>query len=224
MKWVWTDERVAELRKLHAEGQSASKIAKIMGAPTRNTIIGKTNRLGLRHSAETIRANNNWENRMGVARKPKAPPIRRFTRPKPPKPGQQNKPALVHGLKLGTDFDTSEENIEAKRAQFRADGLSLIARVESGAGVVSLNPRPFRDSTGCKWPLAGGMVCCNRVAEGSYCRGHSDVAHGRTLREWTPSVVESMAAHLTRFDGIESVEPEPANDPVAEWDPEQAVA
>jgi GcrA cell cycle regulator len=43
----WTDERVALLRKLWAEGLSASQIAKQLGQVTRNAVIGKVHRLGL---------------------------------------------------------------------------------------------------------------------------------------------------------------------------------
>lgn len=43
----WTEERVATLRKLWAEGLSASQIAKQLGSVTRNAVIGKVHRLGL---------------------------------------------------------------------------------------------------------------------------------------------------------------------------------
>ncbi len=43
----WTDERVALLKKLWAEGLSASQIAKQLGQVTRNAVIGKVHRLGL---------------------------------------------------------------------------------------------------------------------------------------------------------------------------------
>jgi GcrA cell cycle regulator len=43
----WTDDRVATLRKLWAEGLSASQIAKQLGGVTRNAVIGKVHRLGL---------------------------------------------------------------------------------------------------------------------------------------------------------------------------------
>ncbi|HRK63637.1 MAG TPA: GcrA family cell cycle regulator, partial [Terricaulis sp.] len=38
---MWTEERVATLRKLWAEGLSASQIAKQLGGVTRNAVIGK---------------------------------------------------------------------------------------------------------------------------------------------------------------------------------------
>ena len=43
----WTDERVETLKKMWAEGQSASQIAKELGGVTRNAVIGKLHRLGL---------------------------------------------------------------------------------------------------------------------------------------------------------------------------------
>lgn len=44
---AWTLERERELRKLWAEGLSASQIGKRLGGLTRNAVIGKVHRLGL---------------------------------------------------------------------------------------------------------------------------------------------------------------------------------
>ncbi len=44
---AWTDDRVATLTKLWADGLSASQIAKQLGGVTRNAVIGKVHRLGL---------------------------------------------------------------------------------------------------------------------------------------------------------------------------------
>lgn len=43
----WTDDRVAKLSKLWADGLSASQIAGELGGVTRNAVIGKVHRLGL---------------------------------------------------------------------------------------------------------------------------------------------------------------------------------
>src|ERR1700742_4940648 len=64
----WTEERVAELKKLWAEGHSASQIAKKLGSVTRNAVIGKVHRLGL-------------SGRATPSRPVKRPP--RLARPKP---------------------------------------------------------------------------------------------------------------------------------------------
>jgi len=47
----WTDERVELLKRMWAEGQSASQIAKELGGVTRNAVIGKVHRLGLSNRA-----------------------------------------------------------------------------------------------------------------------------------------------------------------------------
>src|SRR4028118_2052185 len=47
----WTDERVETLRRMWAEGASASQIAKELGGVTRNAVIGKVHRLGLSNRA-----------------------------------------------------------------------------------------------------------------------------------------------------------------------------
>ncbi|HEX4893138.1 MAG TPA: GcrA family cell cycle regulator [Hyphomicrobiaceae bacterium] len=51
----WNDERVELLKKLWAEGLSASQIATRIGAVTRNAVIGKVHRLGLSGRATTSR-------------------------------------------------------------------------------------------------------------------------------------------------------------------------
>ena len=43
----WTGDRVATLKKLWADGHSASAIATKLGEVTRNAVIGKAHRLGL---------------------------------------------------------------------------------------------------------------------------------------------------------------------------------
>ena len=49
----WTDERVELLKKLWAEGLSASQIAAQLGGITRNAVIGKVHRLGLSGRAKS---------------------------------------------------------------------------------------------------------------------------------------------------------------------------
>ena len=51
----WTDERVDLLKKLWADGLSASQIAGELGNVTRNAVIGKVHRLGLSGRAKPTR-------------------------------------------------------------------------------------------------------------------------------------------------------------------------
>jgi len=45
---LWTDEAVEVLKRLALEGRSASVIAVALGAESRNAVIGKANRIGIR--------------------------------------------------------------------------------------------------------------------------------------------------------------------------------
>jgi GcrA cell cycle regulator len=49
----WTEERVELLKKLWADGLSASQIAAELGGITRNAVIGKVHRLGLSGRAKS---------------------------------------------------------------------------------------------------------------------------------------------------------------------------
>ncbi|PLL11507.1 GcrA cell cycle regulator [Tabrizicola sp. TH137] len=67
----WTDERVETLKRMWAEGQSASQIAKELGGVTRNAVIGKVHRLGLSNRAPGGRED---EEDTPVAAKPEPKP------------------------------------------------------------------------------------------------------------------------------------------------------
>lgn len=54
-KAAWTDERTNTLKKLWAEGNSCSVIARQLGGITRNAVIGKIHRLGLSGHVTTQR-------------------------------------------------------------------------------------------------------------------------------------------------------------------------
>ena len=64
----WTDERVDTLKKLWAEGLSASQIANRLGGVTRNAVIGKVHRLGLSGRTTTSRVKTQRTRRRAVPR------------------------------------------------------------------------------------------------------------------------------------------------------------
>ena len=81
----WTEGRVAELKKLWAEGHSASQIAKRLGGVTRNAVIGKVHRLGLSGRATPSRPVKRPP-RLARPKPPQAPPQSRNTRQKATSP------------------------------------------------------------------------------------------------------------------------------------------
>jgi GcrA cell cycle regulator len=82
----WTDERVETLKRMWAEGQSASQIAKELGGVTRNAVIGKVHRLGL--------SNRNDDSETPAAEPaPKAAAPEPAPKPAPAEPAPQPKAA-----------------------------------------------------------------------------------------------------------------------------------
>jgi GcrA cell cycle regulator len=77
---AWTDERVELLKKLWAEGLSASQIAGRLGGVTRNAVIGKVHRLGLSGRATSSRSSSPRPRRTHVPRAARTPSLMFGTR------------------------------------------------------------------------------------------------------------------------------------------------
>ena len=71
----WTDERIEQLRNMWEKGLTASQIADELGGVSRNAVIGKAHRLGLKSRPSPVKATEK------VAKPAKAP-----TAPKPATP------------------------------------------------------------------------------------------------------------------------------------------
>ncbi|MEM9600780.1 MAG: GcrA family cell cycle regulator [Pseudomonadota bacterium] len=159
---AWTEDRVATLSKLWAEGLSASQIAKQLGGVTRNAVIGKVHRLGLSGRAKPSRP------------KPAKPKTTARATPKPkttrtaassarPAPKPKEAPAA---LPVST-----EPPLEAKPLK---DG--------SYATILTLTDRM------CKWPIgdpsSDEFRFCGRKTEPDepYCKAHSMVAYQPSRR------------------------------------------
>ncbi|MBU7580985.1 MAG: GcrA cell cycle regulator, partial [Porphyrobacter sp.] len=70
----WTDERIATLRKMWEGGATASEIATELGGVSRNAVIGKAHRLGLKSRPSPVKANEQKKKAAApAAKKPSAP-------------------------------------------------------------------------------------------------------------------------------------------------------
>jgi GcrA cell cycle regulator len=76
----WTDERIEKLTKMWEGGSTASQIAEELGGVSRNAVIGKAHRLGLKARPSPVKAND----------KPAA--ARPAPAPKKPKPAVEARP------------------------------------------------------------------------------------------------------------------------------------
>ncbi len=68
----WTDERIATLQKMWEGGSTASQIAEELGGVSRNAVIGKAHRLGLKSRPSPVKANEKKKAAKKAAPKPTA--------------------------------------------------------------------------------------------------------------------------------------------------------
>ncbi|MEO6153080.1 MAG: GcrA family cell cycle regulator [Croceibacterium sp.] len=57
MSFTWTEDRIATLTKMWESGATASQIAEELGGVSRNAVIGKAHRLGLKARPSPVKAN-----------------------------------------------------------------------------------------------------------------------------------------------------------------------
>ena len=162
----WTDERVETLKKMWAEGQSASQIAKELGGVTRNAVIGKVHRLGLSNRAGSS------------APAPEKKPAKPAPKKAAAKPAEKvvevtvapRKPIVPAGQPLPPQPSANEISPEA---------LATVREVEKGAKRINLMELTERT---CKWPIGDPATddfwfCGLAVQQGKpYCEAHVGVA------------------------------------------------
>lgn len=77
----WTDERIATLKKMWEGGSTASQIAEELGGVSRNAVIGKAHRLGLKSRPSPVKA---AEKKKAVPKpKPAPKPVAKKVAPRP---------------------------------------------------------------------------------------------------------------------------------------------
>ena len=79
----WTDERIEKLTKMWEGGSTASQIAEELGGVSRNAVIGKAHRLGLKARPSPVKANEKADG---------APPPAAAKPPKPAEPAARAAP------------------------------------------------------------------------------------------------------------------------------------
>jgi GcrA cell cycle regulator len=63
----WTEERIERLKKMWADGSTASQIADELGGVSRNAVIGKAHRLGLEQRPSPVKAGEEKERKVTAA-------------------------------------------------------------------------------------------------------------------------------------------------------------
>ena len=170
----WTDERVAILTKMWAEGNSASQIAKELGGVTRNAVIGKVHRLGLSNRATTStssksesKAKSATKNSSKVKQKARKTEV---TEPKADNVTSLRRQIIPAGQPLPPQPSANEISPEA---------LARVSEIEKKAKKLSL--LELTEKT-CKWPVGDPATeefwfCGLATQSGKpYCEAHVGVA------------------------------------------------
>ncbi len=156
---AWTEDRVEVLKKLWAEGLSASQIANRLGGVTRNAVIGKVHRLGLSGRATTSRA--------------KAPRPRRRLDPKTD--GQARPHLPTNGAIALKPIYDEEPEADVELAPSPVE--DLVVPISQRATIISLK------ESMCRWPIGDpgdkDFHFCGRSSPPGipYCEHHAQIAY-----------------------------------------------
>lgn len=190
----WTDERVETLKKMWAEGQSASQIAKELGGVTRNAVIGKVHRLGLSNRATGAPGKEETP-----AEAPSTPTPRTETKPRaaaePPKPAALRTTPIDRSAQSALDQVANNVTpLPLRKAivpagqplppqpsanEISPEVLASVREVEKTAKKISLMELTERT---CKWPIGDPATedfwfCGLPSTPGKpYCEAHVGVA------------------------------------------------
>ena len=192
----WTDERVETLKRMWAEGQSASQIAKELGGVTRNAVIGKVHRLGLSNRAGEGAAAADDSDQPSPARsepsspKPAEPAAAKpaaAPKPAPERAAPQAAPAAPASGATVTPLPIRKAIIPAGQPlppqpsanEISPEALASVREVEKRAKKLTLMELTERT---CKWPIGDPATedfwFCGlpSVAGKPYCEAHVGVA------------------------------------------------
>ncbi len=158
----WTDERVELLKKLWAEGLSASQIAAQLGGVSRNAVIGKVHRLKLSGRGRTTAAPT--RQKKAASAPAVAKPVRAAS------PARSAAPA-IGATALQVQFDAEP----VARPQLRSSD-NVVVPISRRLDLTQLTERT------CKWPNGDPLsedfhFCGNEAGEsGPYCAYHARLA------------------------------------------------
>ena len=162
---AWTDDRVARLAKLWAEGLSASQIATDLGGVTRNAVIGKVHRLGLSHRDKPAGKSNG-----GARRKPAAPRAGGTT------------PRSARATPRPANSNTTLDDGELKTRSVVEAKTPVEPEIEKSAPESRMLTLMQLTETTCKWPTGDptmpGFSFCGHTNKDDkpYCDFHNKLA------------------------------------------------
>ncbi|SIQ03967.1 GcrA cell cycle regulator [Rhizobium sp. RU35A] len=166
----WTDERVEKLKRLWADGLSASQIAAQLGGVSRNAVIGKVHRLNLPGRAKAG----------GATQAASRPQARNTSAPRAPNFAARATTASATRTvtrPVGATVVKEEIEIEVtQQPEFEAPA-NVVVPMSRRLSLTDLTERT------CKWPMGDPLkddfhFCGAESGESSpYCRYHARLAY-----------------------------------------------
>jgi GcrA cell cycle regulator len=188
----WSDERVEKLKKMWAEGQSASQIAKELGGVTRNAVIGKVHRLGLSNrngsgGAAAAKSAEGAKAKQPAKSRAKAKPTKAAKPEAEPAPAKTEAPAAAEEAPTAAPVSRARQIIPAGQPlppqpsanEIDPAALAKVSEIEKKAKKLTLMELTERT---CKWPVGDPATddfwfCGLPVQAGKpYCEAHVGVA------------------------------------------------
>ena len=196
----WTDERIERLKKMWAQGATASQIADELGGVSRNAVIGKAHRLGLEQRPSPVKPGEEKEVKKSAG--PAAAP-----KPAAPKVEAPKAAASVAPASPVAPQSAAPQRLTPQEMQYRSIGPGGFVRQGPGDQQAPIPPAPPRrlvpakpspevaDKTGlldlndriCKWPMGHpgepDFHFCGEAANPGfpYCVAHCGVAYQAQL-------------------------------------------
>ena len=171
---MWTEQAVETLRKLALEGRSAAWIAAALGAPSRNAVIGKASRIG-------IKLNGGPYSGLRSERPPPAeiPWLRTRSAPIGERSRPERRPPAT--MPWGRTVSLARSRATAVPGEKRRADVRIFATAEVG----EMRRIGFAEISDleCRWPLGDPTeedfaYCSLQVAKGhAYCAGHCRLAY-----------------------------------------------
>jgi len=125
----WTEDRIAKLTKMWEGGSTASQIAEELGGVSRNAVIGKAHRLGLKARPSPVKSGDKkGGKKKAAASKPAASPPAAKAKAKPPAP----KPAPAKQAEAKETKSTAPVPPNSQPLPNRQDGLPKIVSYGPG--------------------------------------------------------------------------------------------
>ncbi len=184
---AWSDERVAILKKMWLEGNSASEIAKELGNITRNAVIGKVHRLGLSNRDTSSSKGGSGATKVAKSVKRGRPPKinqeqKKRGRPQKLKETRHLSETTNDKEKSATKLSKSQnanENVPEVVSDLSEETLKDLLKVEMKSKKISLMELTERT---CKWPIGDPATenfwfCGHESEPGKpYCKTHISIA------------------------------------------------